>query len=203
MDFTIFFSRWLSHCILRTSTEEIRSNYRLLEKQAVKLQKDICHLRFNETCLNNNLLPCYTNIKLHDDAARNETLVLDFRRNLIKRQIEEKQRDIKLNSEKVKILKQELSLSLNSNMRYRAFIFFLQRVCNKTTAELASVHQRKLINLYGGSIMQKQTKDSVINLSKVEIPLEVIETMSMGMNTHLKQKTRQKQTKMLCRKVIF
>ena len=34
------------------------------------------------------MLPTYTNVNLHDDAVRNEELVLEFRLNLIKRQIE-------------------------------------------------------------------------------------------------------------------
>ena len=34
------------------------------------------------------MLPTYTNVNLHDGAARNEEFVLEFRLNLIKRQIE-------------------------------------------------------------------------------------------------------------------
>ena len=34
------------------------------------------------------MLPTYTNVNLHDGAARNEECVLEFRLNLIKRQIE-------------------------------------------------------------------------------------------------------------------
>ena len=35
------------------------------------------------------MLPTYTNVNLHDDAARNEEFVWEFRLNLIKWQIEE------------------------------------------------------------------------------------------------------------------
>ena len=38
--------------------------------------------------LKNKMLPTYTNVNLHDGAARNEEFVLEFRLNLIKRQIE-------------------------------------------------------------------------------------------------------------------
>ena len=34
------------------------------------------------------MLPTYTNVNLHDGATRNEEFVLEFRLNLIKRQIE-------------------------------------------------------------------------------------------------------------------
>ena len=37
---------------------------------------------------------------------------------------------------------------------------------------MKNIHQSKLVNLYGGSILQKQVKDSVINISKVDIPIE-------------------------------
>ena len=88
----------------------------------------------------------------------------------------------------LKTLKQEFSLFINSPIRFKAFIFFLQRVCNKEQANLHDIQQRKLFNLYGGSILQKRIKDSVINLSKCNIPPPIIDIMSLGLNCHVKQK---------------
>ena len=53
---------WFSKSILRSITIEQLSQFRVVEKISVKIDKYKCHLLYNETCLNNNLLPKYTNI---------------------------------------------------------------------------------------------------------------------------------------------
>ena len=46
--------------------------------------------QFNKTCLNENILPNYTNIKVHDPAARSDNITLEYRRKLVERQFQEK-----------------------------------------------------------------------------------------------------------------
>ena len=60
MELNILLSRWLSRCILRVTKEKNKEKFRQLEKYKVKNLKAKSHLFFNETCLNNNLLPVYT-----------------------------------------------------------------------------------------------------------------------------------------------
>ena len=55
-------SFWLSLIILKTLPTEIKQLYRKYEKNKLKLTTLIAHRLFNETCINNNLLPIYTNI---------------------------------------------------------------------------------------------------------------------------------------------
>ena len=62
---------------------------RKIERLQNKIIKLKCHFQFNETCIINKMLPMYTNVNLLDDAARNEEFVLEYRLNLINRQIEE------------------------------------------------------------------------------------------------------------------
>ena len=50
---------WLSLIILKTLPTEINQLYRKYEKK-LKLTTLIAHRLFNETCINNNLLPIYT-----------------------------------------------------------------------------------------------------------------------------------------------
>jgi len=45
-------------------------------------------LIFNRTCIKEKLLPCYTNIRLHDPAVRNEPITVQYRKQLIERQIQ-------------------------------------------------------------------------------------------------------------------
>ena len=62
MDIDIFISQWLSRIILKVSQVDIKHKYRELEKITIKIIKDESHLAFNLACLQNNLLPIYTNI---------------------------------------------------------------------------------------------------------------------------------------------
>ena len=65
MELNILLSRWLSRCILRATNEEIKLKFRELEKYKLKNLKAKSRLVFNETCLNNNLLPVYKNIYIY------------------------------------------------------------------------------------------------------------------------------------------
>ena len=68
---------------------ETKQEIRKLEKVFLKLNKTELSCAFNECCLRENILPKYTQIKLHDSAAKNEEFTDDFRRKLVERQLEE------------------------------------------------------------------------------------------------------------------
>ena len=65
MDYSVFISRWLSNCVLRTTSDEIKAKFRELENCKLKIIKEKSHLIFNETYLRNDLLPVYTNIYIY------------------------------------------------------------------------------------------------------------------------------------------
>ena len=52
------------------------------------------HLSFGENCIINNMLPTYRNLKVEDDAAREETLVMELGNQIVERQIEEQKEEI-------------------------------------------------------------------------------------------------------------
>ena len=56
-----------------------------------RIQKKICRHKmsiiFNEICINEEMLPKYTYFKLHDPAAHKYNSTLEYRRDLVKRQI--------------------------------------------------------------------------------------------------------------------
>ena len=56
---------WLSKVILKIIPPEIKSLYRNVEKTNIKLCNLKSHQIFNITCLNNNLLPNYTDIYIY------------------------------------------------------------------------------------------------------------------------------------------
>ena len=54
--------QWLSFTILRHLDRQQKAQFRILERLFEKITKLKSHLIFNETCINNQLLPTYTNI---------------------------------------------------------------------------------------------------------------------------------------------
>ena len=65
-----------------------------MKKCLLKLTAISSHLCFNENCLNYRLLPIFTNVRLHDEAARGENFVNNFRDGLIKREISQQKASI-------------------------------------------------------------------------------------------------------------
>ena len=57
--------KWLSRTVLKTSSADIIRMFRELEKLQLKIVCLMSHRTFNETCLNNDLLPTYTNIYMY------------------------------------------------------------------------------------------------------------------------------------------
>ena len=71
----------------------------------------------------------------------------------------------------------------------------LGRNQQKKLDELREKHTRKLVNIYGPSILLKQQRDSVINLSDVAIEEELRKVMTLGINFHVKGKFEEKKRK--------
>ena len=188
MEIKKYVTKWLSFTILRKSTDEVKCIFRNLERIQEKIVKTKCHLSFNETCVINKLLPTYTNIKTHDDAARRETFVNEFRLKLVERQIQEQKQAIAALQEEYDGKWRTFREILNSDLKCNAFQLFLERMRLKTFNQTAEIHRKKLVRLYGGPILLKQNHDSVINLSNIQLDQETQDIFSLGMNCHLKQR---------------
>ena len=67
---------------------EVRKQVRDLEKVSIRQCKSDCSLLFNSVCVKENLLPNYSNIRLHDEAARKEPFTLKYRLRLVQRELE-------------------------------------------------------------------------------------------------------------------
>ena len=145
--------------------------FRKIERLQNKIIKLKCHLQFNDTCIINKMLPTYTNVNLHDEAARNEEFVLEFRLNFIKRQIEEISGKLKKKKKKKKNIspeltsvKQDLKNTRRRAIRYAALQCYLERLKQRTGEATKVTQHRKLCTLYGGHILMKETKDFVVDL---------------------------------------
>jgi len=179
---------WLSFVIIKTINNDCKKEFQILEKYLIKETKLKSHLSFNETCLINRLLPTYTNIRLHDDAALQEQFVIKFREDLIKRQIDEQKIDLRTLNQNIQEQRIKLKEKCPSDIHYQAFVKFLDRSISKLDSTLKETQNRKLCNIYGGNIKMKQTSESVINLSSIDIDNNIVDIMSLGMNFQLQRK---------------
>ena len=185
---------WLSKIILKIVNRDVAAAFRNIERILVRLTKTRYHLRFNESCIQHELLPTFTNIKLYDEAARPQTFVLDFRRKLIQHESKNhKAKIIELENEyaqQLQIMKKSMS-----SIRFEALQVFLHRTIAKLENDLSMKHNSKLCSIYGGTLCQKETRDSFVNLSDCTITDDIKNIFSLGMNCHLKSKynfTKQK-----------
>ena len=63
-------TKWMSFTAFKYADNNEILAFRKIERLQNKIIKLKCHLQFNETCIINKMLPTYTNVNLHDDAAR-------------------------------------------------------------------------------------------------------------------------------------
>lgn len=64
---------------------EIKKKIRCLEKLNIKIINTKYALVFNKTCKKEDIMPIYTNIRLHDPGARNDIITVRYRKQLIDR----------------------------------------------------------------------------------------------------------------------
>jgi len=183
-----YLTKWFSKIVLKVSSPDIKSCFRNIEKLKLKIIRLECHRSFNETCLLNGLLPTYTNVRLHDEVAHTEAFVTDFKMKLIKRQISEQSDSISSTKNEYNLALLQFQALLRSDLKYDAFLLFLEKTSDRVRHITSETQHNKLVRMYGASILQKQTKDSVVNLSSVNIDEEMRDIFALGMNCHLKQK---------------
>jgi hypothetical protein len=182
------FATWLSKIILKNINENVKQSYRKLENVSLKLISTNAHRCFNETCINNNLLPKYTNIKVHDDVTTAEPFVADFRRNLIVQQISKQSEHINAYSSECDELKDYIKCKLACDIKFEALMIFMQRITDSRKMRLHITQSNKLARLNGADIFLKQQRESVLNLSNVKIDESMKRILNLGMNCHLRTK---------------
>ena len=101
--------------ILNTVSIEGRSTFSKLQKVNRKICKAKNAILFNDICLQENILPKYTNIKLHDQRAKKQLFTEEFQRKLVIHQLETKKKLVEKLVKKKESLHEKLS---NSNIEH-------------------------------------------------------------------------------------
>ena len=182
-----YFTKWYSFVILRHATNEEKKIFRKIEKTSEKLTNAEQHVKFNEQCIQHDLLPKFTNIRLHNAEMGTQAFVKKFRRNLLLQESKKQEELVKSLREQLTYEKANLK-AIVTELRYEAFILFLSRLrrANETTVQIR--HHKKLCHLYESELPYLQEQSKVINLSNTDIPEEIKNILQLGMNYNLKSK---------------
>ena len=161
---------------------------RKLARKIENLEKKIINAKlavsFNRKCIQENLLPKFTNIRLHDRAVQQKRFTLDFRRKLLYEQIEQKQDQLKnLTAELDKAMDDFRSCNIATSLRdnfERALQHSLSMHANATETRVT----KKLSRLYGGKMLLPENTDGYVNLSDFSLSADQKEFLNLGLNCH-------------------
>ena len=170
--------------ILEKYSPDIRSLIRKQEKVCNKISKKKMSVVFNQTCINEGLLPKYTIFRLHDPAAKYHNTTTEFRKELIVRQITSAQNDINSLNEEFEKIKEMLKNKLSPED-----LDYVQHNLQRTISNKEIHHRqqilKKLRNLYNGNILLPNYQDNYINLSEHILTNDQKEFLNLGPNCHL------------------
>ena len=150
---------------------------------------------FTQTCINENLLPKFTNFKLYDQAVRQSEQTLSFRRHLLTVEIKKKKRILEELNQKIdEASKAYQELDISAALRRRT---------DCALSDLAQTHEqavrtsilRKLSSLYGGQIFLPEQRDSFVNLSSHILTEDEKDFLNLGLNCRIYSKHNQQDKK--------
>ena len=171
--------------LLHQAPTEIKSNLRELETLYQKSIKNKWSMTFNDVCLKENLLPKYTNFRLYDPALRDSRESLEFKRNLIKNEINSKKKI----SETLKKNQEDLKTKINQLPHDDTFLSEVYGEMNAFLDNSDYVQKtktlKKLNELYQGQIILKDEINCYINLSDHQLTQNEKQFLNLGLNFHI------------------
>ena len=166
-------------------TESDKRLIRDVERTRKKLVRCKYSRSFNLTCLTENVLPNYSNIKTHDPAVRDKQFTKDYRRKLVEHQLNAKTASCKRLQQELDRLNAQLSTRNIEPCLLTKIKEELDKIAEKTDHATNIRTTKKLSKLYGGHIMLPQSSDGYINLSSVDLTEEQKELLNLGLNCHI------------------
>ena len=150
---------------------------------------------FNRTCITENLLPNFTNIRLYDRAVQQSSLTQDFRKKLVEQEIERKRELLRnLYLEYSAAFDEFKNLEIEDDLRSNALKALENLAGGHKEVERARI-QRKLAKLYGGNLVVPESNDCFINLSDYELKEDEKEVLNLGLNCHFLPKPSRQRKK--------
>ena len=142
----------------------VKQTFNKIQKLNRKLSEAKNAILFNDICIQENILPKYTNIKLHDRRVKKQSFTEEFQRNLVQHQVKTKQELVEKLQKKIAYLSESLHNSeIESSTKRRLFAYLDEKIENFEHADKVKI-KKKLSKLYGGHLkIPEGHKNAYIN----------------------------------------
>ena len=181
--------------LLFSLSPEERTLIRKLEKQLYKLNAAETAVIFNSTCINEGLLPKYTNLRLHDPNAADDRHTHTFRRRLAERQLEEKKKIVRIARTAVEDLKEQWRSLHKDGDRIHIKDALLQ-LQERDRQRKDNTILKKLITLNGGKLRIPQHRKNYVNLTSYQPDHDEDALLQLGLNCHYADKPHPRQKRL-------
>ena len=182
--------------LLHQLPEELRTLMRKYEALRKKLINNEWSTKFNEICLQEDVLPNFTRIRHHDPAVGKTRTTLKYRRYLLEREIEKKKKlAVELKNQKEECFSKIDSFTFNSQLKNKV-LNELEKILENSYNVTKIRTIKKLNSLYlngepstnNRNLFMKVAKDSFVNLSNHVLDDAEIEFLNLGINCHIQPK---------------
>ena len=182
--------------LLHTVPEKLRNLYRKYESHSKKLINCEWSTNFNEICLQEEILPNYSRLRLHDPAVANTSKTTEYRKYLVEKELRDKEKHShKLKQQRDNLRVEIDSFECNSNLKVvidEALNGILGNYWNivkvRRVKKLNTLYHGRIVNHKDESICIRNKVDSFVNLSDHQLTDSEIEFLNLGLNCHLQPK---------------
>ena len=187
MTFTIHFMN-LGELLFDLNNEQKRIVNSIIRSNN-KVSKATYAIEFNKRCLDENILPKYSNIHL-DPASSGLQCTLEFRRSLVENQLRIKEGELHELQSKVSELQTDLdNCALEEVKKVQLRLKIDEKFENSLHSDKLRIVD-KLKRLYQGDIKLPEKHQGYINLSSIALTKEQDELLNLGLNCHLQSKRK-------------
>ena len=181
--------------LLHSIPEGLRSLYRKYESVSKKLIHTTWSIRFNTTCLEDDILPNYSRLRHHDQAVASTETTTKYRKYLVEREIACRQnKKHSLELEQKQLLRDIESFECNQKFK-NPIDSELSRILSNTDNVVKARILKKLNDLKNGNNVNtdgntniKTNVNSFVNLSDYDLTNNEKGFLNLGLNCHLQPK---------------
>ena len=137
-------------------------------------------------CLSENILPKYTDFRLHDARLRRADFTVEFRRTLIKDQLSDK---LHMREGLERELESWKSKFINFDPdREHEFLRVIENTMQHHKNLNLTIISRKLSKLYRGELLLPEVRNNIHNIAGITLTPMQKEVLALGLNFHLAPK---------------
>ena len=164
---------------------------RKLENFEKKYIQNSYSILFNKTCIKEELLPKYTELRLHDPVAKEQKFTIEYRKELLKYQLKQCEENSTGLSKAIQNVKTAIMGNIRDDALRNAIFQKLNTIKQQEEVKIRQRITKKLNDLYRTTMYLPQKRETFINLSDQELTEDQKQVLSLGIKCQYKDKHRQ------------